>query len=64
MRAEAVLARPGIDAVSFARPFICNPDLAERFARERLKPEQLIGWGSATQEGLDFVKACLHCKIG
>lgn len=33
-----------------------------RFARERLKPEQLIGWGSATQEGLDFVKACLHCK--
>jgi len=32
-RAEAALARPGVDAVSFARPFICNPDLAERFAR-------------------------------
>ena len=33
-----------------------------RFARERLKPEQLVGWGSATQEVLDFIKACLHCK--
>ncbi|MCS6915083.1 MAG: ATPase, T2SS/T4P/T4SS family [Myxococcales bacterium] len=33
-----------------------------RFARERLRPEQLISWGSATQEVLDFLKACLHCK--
>ena len=33
-----------------------------RFARERLRPEQLIGWGSATQEVLDFIRACLSCK--
>ncbi len=33
-----------------------------RFARERLRPEQLIGWGSASQEVLDFIKACLHSK--
>jgi pilus assembly protein CpaF len=33
-----------------------------RFSRERARPEQLIQWGSATQEVLDFLKACLHCK--
>lgn len=33
-----------------------------RFARERLRPEQLIGWGSATKEVLDFLRACLYCK--
>lgn len=33
-----------------------------RFARERLRPEQIVAWGSASQEVLDFLKACLHCK--
>ncbi len=33
-----------------------------RFSRERLRPEQLVGWGSATQEVLDFLRACLACK--
>lgn len=33
-----------------------------RFSRERARPEQLLGWGSATQEALDFLKCCLHCK--
>jgi pilus assembly protein CpaF len=33
-----------------------------RFSRERLHPEQLIGWGSATAEVLDFLRACLLCK--
>jgi N-ethylmaleimide reductase len=32
-RAEKVLQRPGIDAVSIGRPFIANPDLVERYAR-------------------------------
>ena len=33
-----------------------------RFSRERLRPEQLIAWGSATAEVLDFLRACLLCK--
>lgn len=33
-----------------------------RFSRERLHPDQLIGWGSATKEVLDFLRACLLCK--
>lgn len=33
-----------------------------RFSRERLRPEQLIGWGSATAEVLDFLRTCLLCK--
>jgi len=33
-----------------------------RFSKERARPEQLIQWGSATQEVLDFLKACLHSK--
>ena len=33
-----------------------------RFSRERVRPEQLIGWGSATKEVLDFLRACLLCK--
>ena len=32
-RAEAVLEREGIDAVSIGRPFIANPDLVQRYAR-------------------------------
>lgn len=31
-RAEAVLAAGGAAAISIGRPFICNPDLAERYA--------------------------------
>ncbi|MFO0575264.1 MAG: ATPase, T2SS/T4P/T4SS family [Polyangia bacterium] len=33
-----------------------------RFARERLRPEQLVAWGSATKEVLEFLRACLYCK--
>lgn len=33
-----------------------------RFSRERVRPEQLITWGSATPEVLDFIRACLYCK--
>lgn len=58
-RAEAVLARPGIDAVSFARPFICNPDLAERFARgapltPMADPAVIYGGGEAGY--IDFAR--------
>jgi N-ethylmaleimide reductase len=59
VRAEAVLARPGIDAVSFARPFICNPDLAERFARgapltPMADPAVIYGGGEAGY--IDFAR--------
>ncbi len=33
-----------------------------RFSKERVHPDQLIKWGSATAEALDFLRACLHCK--
>ncbi len=33
-----------------------------RFSRERIVPQQLIGWGSVSQDVLDFIEACLLCK--
>lgn len=33
-----------------------------RFSRERVSPQQLIGWGSVTQEVLQFIEACLLSK--
>ncbi len=51
-RAEAALARPGIDAVSIGRPFIANPDLVRRYAcgapfNEMGDPAVVYGGGEA-----------------
>jgi N-ethylmaleimide reductase len=56
-RAERVLQRPGIDAVSIGRPFIANPDLVQRYARGAdLNPmgDPAVVYGGSEAGYIDF----------
>jgi N-ethylmaleimide reductase len=55
--AEAAIARGDADLIAFGRPYISNPDLAERFAHDwPLAPEApMSAWYTPSQQGyVDF----------
>jgi 2,4-dienoyl-CoA reductase-like NADH-dependent reductase (Old Yellow Enzyme family) len=50
--AEAALEEGAADAISFGRPFISNPDLVDRIAKEaELAPDDMATWYSQGPEG-------------
>jgi 2,4-dienoyl-CoA reductase-like NADH-dependent reductase (Old Yellow Enzyme family) len=50
--AEAALEAGAADAISFGRPFISNPDLVDRIAKEaELAPDEMATWYSQGPEG-------------
>ena len=50
--AEAALDEGAADAISFGRPFISNPDLVDRIAKEsELAPDDMATWYSQGPEG-------------